>query len=150
MADLDIATPGYSIDITSAEFRFDGDKISAAVESMTRNTKTDEELTHLQGLQDPQERTAGQRTHDGDMTWATRQWLLFCALVGGADGENAVLNKVFGSLTVITSPLNNDKVYQFTYKQFRMHSVSDNLDKSAGKTKVTCSWLSQEKKVVSI
>ena len=31
-----------------------------------------------------------------------------------------------------------------------MHSVSGNLDKSASKTKVTCSWLSQEKKRVRI
>lgn len=150
MADLDIATPGYSIDITAAEFRFDGDKISAAVEMMNYNTKTDEEIVHLQGLADPQERTRGQRSHDGDMTWASRQWAIFCELVGGQAGEEAVLDKVFGSLTVIAAPENNDSVYQYTFKGFRMHSVSGNLDKSAGKTKVTCSWLSQEKKRVRI
>ena len=50
------------------------------------------------------------------MTWASRQWAIFCELVGGQAGEEAVLDKVFGSLTVIAAPENNDSVYQYTFR----------------------------------
>jgi hypothetical protein len=136
VADIDVASPGYAIDITSAEFRFDGDRLSAAVESLDYNMKTDEEIVHLQGLQDPQERTAGQRMYDGNITWATRQWLRFADLNGGLD---EVTNKVF-TLTVIASPKNDPAVYEFTFYDFRMHSDGGNIDKSASKTKVACSF----------
>lgn len=139
MADIDVASTGYAIDITSAEFRFDGDRLSAALESMDYSMKTDEEIVHLQGRQDPQERTAGQRMYEGNVTWATRQWLRFAALNGGLD---EVTNKIF-TLTVIASPKNDAAVYEFTFYDFRMHSDSGNIDKSAGKTKVACSFLSR-------
>lgn len=140
---IDVSTPGNSIDITSAGFRFEGDELSAAIESLDYNTKTDEELTFLQGTQDAHERTLGQRTHDGNVTWATRQWMRFCEREGG---EDAVLNKEYDSFTCVAEPANNKgRVYKLTFFQFRMHSPSGNIDKSAGKTKVACSWLRQEK-----
>lgn len=149
MADIDVNTAGYSLDITSAQFRFDGDRLSAAVESLDHDTKTDEELVFLQGQVDASERTRGQRTHTGNITWATRQWMSFCEIQGLDDGENEVLDKEYTFICIV-SPKNNDSVYQYTFEQFRMHSPSGNIDKSAGKTKIACSWLRQSKKKVDI
>lgn len=139
MADINFDSAGYSLDVTVASFLFNGASISAAVEGMDYNTKTDEEMTYLQGLQDAQERNAGQRSHDATLTWATRQWMQFCAREPG--GINALLNREF-TLTVIGRPAGNSKLYKFVFNRFRMHSPSGNIDKSAGKTKVECSYLS--------
>lgn len=137
-ADIDVGTAGYAIDITAAEFKFSGQSISAAITEMEWNTKTEEELVHFQGLQDPQERTKGQRSHDGTCSWGARQWALFCQTFGG---RNAVLNREF-NLVVNCKPENDNKLYTYTFNKFRTHSDSGNLNKSAGMTKVTFSFLS--------
>jgi hypothetical protein len=141
---IDVSTPGFGIDVTSAEFLFDGESLSAAIESMEFSTKTDEEIVHFQGLQDPQERTAGQRSHEATLTWGTRQYLLFCDRFGGWD---EVKNKEF-TLVVNAEPRNDDKVYSLTFYAFRLHSDSINLDKSASKNKISASFLSFESEVV--
>lgn len=142
---IDVGTPGYAIDITAAEFQFNGQTLSAAIVEMEWNTKTEEELVHFQGLQDPQERTKGQRSHDGTCTWGARQWALFCQTFGGRD---AVLNREF-TLVANCEPENDPLLYTYTFKKFRMHSDSGNLNKSAGMTKVTFSYLSFEQETTA-
>lgn len=142
---IDVGTPGYAIDITAAEFQFNGQTLSAAIVEMEWNTKTEEELVHYQGLQDPQERTKGQRSHDGTCTWGARQWALFCQTFGGRD---AVLNREF-TLVVNCEPESDPLLYTYTFNKFRMHSDAGNLNKSAGMTKVTFSYLSFEQETTA-
>ena len=80
---IDVNTPGYAIDITAASFKFDGETLSVAITEMDFNTKTTEEVLHMQGLQDPVERSKGQREHSGTLTWGARQYALFCKKHGG-------------------------------------------------------------------
>ena len=82
---IDVGTPGFAQDITSASFKFNGAPLSAAITEMEWNCKTSEEVLHFQGLQDPQERSAGQREYDASITWGARQYALFLAKQGGWD-----------------------------------------------------------------
>lgn len=141
---IDVGTPGFGLDITSAEMQFDGDTLSAAISTMEWSTKTDEELVHFQGLEDPQERTAGQRSHEASLTWGTRQYVLFCEKMGG---WNAVKDREF-TLVVNASPKNDPKLYSFTFNKIRLHSDSVNLDKSASMNKISASFLSFEQESV--
>lgn len=142
---IDVGSPGFAIDITSAELQFDGDTLSAAVSTMEWSCKTEEEVIHYQGLQDPQERTAGQRTYEASLTWGTRQYVLFCEREGGWD---AVKNRAY-TLVVNASPKNDPKLYSFTFRQLRLHSDSMNLDKSASMNKISASFLSYDQKSVT-
>ena len=141
---IDVGSPGFGIDITAARFSFDGETLSAACKEMDYSSKTDEEIIHLQGEQDPAERTAGQTSYEGSITWATRQWLRFCARFGG---EAVVRNKEF-TLVVNGSPQNDPAEYEFTFYKFRMHSFAGNFSKSAAETKVSCSFLKFEQEVI--
>lgn len=141
---IDVGTPGYAIDITAAEFLFDGEKLSAAIESCKPTTKQEEEMVYFQGEEDPQERTKGQRSHECAMVWGTRQFMLFCEYFGGRD---AVSNREF-TLTLLGRPENDDKIYQFTMYGFRILGDDANFDKSASKNNIPCSFLKREWKVV--
>ena len=145
MGQIDLGSSGLAIDITCAEMIFDGDRLSAALASMEWSTKTDEELIHLQGLEDPQERTAGQRSHEATVTWVTRQYVRFCELMGGWD----VVKDMEFTLVVNASPKNDPKFYSFTFNKFRLLSDSFNLDKSASMNKISCSFLSFEMESVA-
>lgn len=134
---IDVGSPGYGIDITTAEFQIDGDTLSAALKSMEFSAKTDEEIIHLQGLQDPSERTPGQTTYEGSVTWATRQFLLFCARYGG---WKVVRNKEF-TLVVNATPQNDTRFYEFKFLKFRMKDFSSGFDKGASEMKISCSFL---------
>jgi len=137
---IDVSTPGFAIDITTAEFIFDGETLSAAVKSMEYSKKNEEEMIHFQGAQDPQERTAGQNTYEGNMVWGMRQYLLMCERFGG---EAALSNREF-TFVVNATPENDDKLYQYTFYKFRMKDHSGNFDKSAGEAKVGCSFFKVE------
>ena len=142
---IDVGTPGFGIDITAAELQFDGDTLSAAVSTMEWSAKTEEEIVHFQGLQDPQERTAGQRSYEATITWGTRQYVLFCERQGGWD---QVKNQEF-TLVVNASPKNDSKLYSFTFNKLRLHSDSINLDKSASMNKISASFLSYDQESVT-
>lgn len=137
---IDVGTPGNSIDITTSEFHFDGQTLSAAVESLKWTTKQDEEVTHFQGLEDPQERNAGQRTHEGTMIWGHRQFMLFCNVFGGRD---AASKRIF-TLTILGRPENDPKIYEMTFNEFRILGDSGGFDKGASKIEVPFSFLSRE------
>lgn len=145
MGVIDVGTEGNCIDITSAEMMFNGDTLSAAVSTLEWTCKTEEEVIHYQGLQDAQERTAGQRTYEASLTWGTRQYVLFCEKMGGWD---AVKNMEF-TLVVNASPRNDPKLYSFTFRKFRLKDDSMNLDKSASMNKISASFLSYDQKAVT-
>jgi hypothetical protein len=140
MADIDVGTPGFAIDITAADFLFDGQSLSAAIESMEWSTKTEEELVHYQGEEDPVDRTKGQRTHEANLAWGTRQYLLFCAYFGG---EAGIKGKEF-TLEVQGRPENDPNLYGFTFYRFRLLDDGMNFDKSASKNKVRASFMKRE------
>lgn len=145
MSVIDVGTAGFAIDITSAQIQFDGDTLSAAISSMEWSTKTDEETAHFQGLQDPQERTAGQRTHEATLSWGARQYALFCRQQGG---WSVVKDKEY-TLVVNAEPKNDDKLYSYTFYKLRLHSDSVNLDKSVSMVKISASFLSFDQEVVT-
>lgn len=137
---IDVGTPGFAIDITASSFKFDGDALSAALTEMEWNCKTSEEVLHFQGLQDPQERSAGQREYDASVTWGARQYALFVDKQGGWDAVN---NREY-TLVVQAQPRNDPHLYTYTFNKFRMHSDSNSLNKSAGVVKISCSFLSYD------
>lgn len=137
---IDVGTPGFAQDITSASFEFDGYALSAALVEMEWNCKTSEEVLHFQGLQDPQERSAGQREYDASITWGARQYALFVDKQGG---WNVVKNKEY-TLVVYSVPQNDPNFYTYTFNKFRMHSDGNSLNKSAGVVKISCSFLSYD------
>lgn len=134
---IDVGTPGFAIDITSASFKFDGAPLSAAIVEMEWNCKTSEEVLHFQGLQDPQERSAGQREYDASITWGARQYALFLGKQGGID---VVRNREY-TLVVQCIPNNDGRVYTHVFTKLRLHSDSHSLNKSAGVVKISCSFL---------
>ena len=140
---IDVGTPGFAQDITSASFKFNGAPLSAAITEMEWNCKTSEEVPHFQGLQAPQERSAGQREYDASITWGARQYALFLAKQGGWD---AVRNREY-TLVVQNQPQNDPHIYTYTFAKFRMHSDSGSLNKSAGVVKISCSFLSYDQEV---
>lgn len=137
---IDVSTPGFAIDITTAEFIINGETLSAAVKSMEYSKKNEEEMIHLQGDPDPQERTKGQNSYEASMVWGMRQFLLMCERFGG---EAALSNQEF-TLVVNATPENDDKLYQYTFRKFRMKDHSGNFDKSASEAKVGCSFFKVE------
>jgi hypothetical protein len=143
---IDVGTPGFSIDITACEIKIDGQTLSAAMESMEPSIKQEEELTWLHGLQEPQERSAGQRSYECQAVMPTRQFLLLVeALAAGNfdDFQNLEL-----SMTIHGRPRNDDKMYEFQLNKFRFLDHGFNLDKSASKNKMRCSYLSYSSAVI--
>ncbi len=143
---IDVGTPGYAIDITVASFKFDGETLSAAITEADWNSKTSEEILHMQGVQDPIERTKGQRDHSGTMSWGARQYALFCRQAGGWD---AVKNKEF-SLVLQCEPDNDPHIYTHTFTKLRLHSDSNAVNKSAGVAKIEFSFLEYDLEVEDI
>ncbi len=140
---IDVNTPGYAIDITAASFKFDGETLSVAITEMDFNTKTTEEVLHMQGLQDPVERSKGQREHSGTLTWGARQYALFCKKLGGWD---VVKNREF-TLVAQAEPENDPHIYTHTFASLRLHSDSNALNKSAGVAKIEFSYLGYDLEV---
>lgn len=137
---IDVSTSGFGIDITTAEFIFDGETLSAAVKSMEYSKKNEEEMVHFQGSQNPQERTAGQNTYEASMVWGMKQYLLMCSRFGG---DEALSNREF-TLVVNASPRNENKFYQYTFRKLRMKAHGGNFDKSPSEAKVECSFFALE------
>lgn len=141
---IDVGTTGQAIDITVSEFKFDGETLSTGLESMEWTCNQDEEVTHFQGKQDPQERNRGQRTYEASGVIGARQWVLLCERFGGWSN---LKNKEF-TLVVNAIPENDPNLYSFTFKRFRFLKDSINADKSSGKNKFSASFLGYDQKSV--
>lgn len=149
---IDVGTPGFSIDITSSEFKFNGQTLSTGIESMEVNWKQDEEQTHFQGDEEPAERNAGQRSYEGSGVLGTRQFFLFMqAMAQGEDGtiDFRAFQDMEFELTLHARPKNDNKIYEFQLHRFRFLNGAINLDKSASKNKFTASWIGMEMKLVT-
>lgn len=147
MSTIDVGTPGFSIDITCAEIKFNGQTLSTGIESMEINIKQEEELTHFQGEEDPQERAAGQTSYEGSGVLGTRQFFLFMLAVTG--GKFQTLRDQIFEMTILGRPKNDTKIYEFQMHQFRFLNHGINLDKSPSKDKFTCSWLGLDMAIVN-
>jgi len=147
MGVIDVGTPGFSIDITCAEVKFNGQTLSTGIESMEINIKQEEERTHFQGEQEPAERAAGQTDYECSGVLGTRQFFLFVAAV--ADGDFHALKNMEFELTLLGRPKNDTKIYEFQMHKFRFLNHGFNLDKSPSKDKFTGSWLKYEQSIVS-
>lgn len=147
MSTIDVGTPGFSIDITCAEIKFNGQTLSTGVESMEINIKQEEETTHFQGDEDPQERSAGQTSYEGSGVLGTRQFFLFMQAVSGGDFKT-LRDQIF-EMTILGRPKNDTKIYEFQMHQFRFLNHGINLDKSPSKDKFTASWLGMDMTIVN-
>lgn len=135
---IDVGTTGQAIDVTVSEFQFDGETLSSGIESMEISCNQEEEMTHFQGFQDPQERNRGQRTYEASGVMGTRQFVLLAARMGG---WSALKNKEF-TLVLNATPENDPNLYSFTLYRFRFLKDSFNFDKSAAKNKFSASFMS--------
>jgi hypothetical protein len=149
MGNIDVGSPGWGIDRAVAEFRFDGDRLSAAIESMDFDEKTDEEMIHFQGLTKPQDRTLGQDTFSGNFSWGLRQFINFAALIAANDGVtdmpalDYIKRKEF-TFTCIASPPNDSNRYKVTFQRLRLLGLSSNIDQAAAKAKVPFSFMDRD------
>lgn len=152
MGQIDVGTPGFSIDITASEFKFDGNTLSTGIESLEINAKQEEEMTWFQGDEEAQERNAGQRSYEGSGVLGTRQFMLFMqAVSANSNGEidyAAFKDKEF-ELTLFGAPKNDNKLYEFQLHKFRLLNDAINFDKSASKNKFTCSWTRMDMRIVT-
>lgn len=144
---IDVGTPGFSIDITCAEIKFQGQTLSTGIESMEINVKQEEEKTWFQGEQNPQERNAGQTDYDGSGVFGTRQFFLFVQQAAAGDIET-FKNQEF-ELTLLGRPKNDNKIYEFQLHRFRFLNLGINLDKSPSKNKFTASWMGMDMTIVT-
>ena len=145
MGVIDVSTPGYALDIVASNLLFDRDTLSAAMRSLEWNLNQEEELIHLQGLQDAQARTKGHRTYSGSCEWPMKQWMLFVQKQGGPD---AVGSREY-TMEAQGTPDGDTALYQVSMKRFRFLNVGVNIDKSASMAKLTFSFLSVDYDVVS-
>jgi hypothetical protein len=143
---IDVGTPGFSIDITCAEAKFNGQSLSTGIESMEVNIKQDEEKTWFQGDQDPAERNAGQTDYDLSGVLGTRQFFLFMLAVAG--GDFRTLRNMEFELTLLGTPKNDTKIYEFQLHRFRFLNHGFNLDKSPSKDKFTASCMGLDMSIV--
>ena len=142
---IDVGTTGQSVDITVSEFQFDGETLSTGIESMEYTCNQEEDVTHFQGEQDPQERNRGQRTYESSGVIGTRQWVLLSKRFGGWSN---LKNKEF-TLVVNATPENDPNLYSFTFYKFRFLKDAVNLDKMSSKNKFSASFLSYTQEAVT-
>jgi hypothetical protein len=142
---IDVGTTGQAIDITVSEFQLDGETLSTGIESMEFTCNQEEDVTHFQGIQDPQERNRGQRTYEASGVIGTRQWVLLCQRFGGWSN---LKNKEFTHV-VNATPESDPNLYSFTFFKFRFLKDAVNLDKMSSKNKFSASFLSYNQEAVT-
>jgi len=142
---IDVGTTGQAIDITVSEFQLDGETLSTGIESMEFTCNQEEDVTHFQGIQDPQERNRGQRTYEASGVIGARQWVLLSQRFGGWSN---LKNKEF-TLVVNATPENDPNLYSFTFYKFRFLKDAVNFDKMSGKNKFSASFLSYNQEAVT-
>lgn len=145
MSIIDVSTPGYALDIVASSFLFDGDTLSAAIRSLEWNLSREEELIHLNGLEDAQARTKGHRTYSGSCEIPMKQWMLFVQKQGGPD----VVGSREYTLEAQGSPEGDASLYSVTMRKFRFLNLGANYDKSAAMAKLTFSVLSVDYNITS-